>query len=133
MNILLEHIHLNVHSIEATEQFLLAAMPEFKRRGGNFLSGYGEWVHLGTEDCYVALTESPGTKIPQPIRHIGLVTENIDALIARMEKAGYQPSDRSEMHSHPHRRRIYFIDRNGLSWEFIEYLSFDVSRRNDYS
>lgn len=133
MHLLIEHVHLNVDSIQATEHFLLVAMPHFKRRGGDYEKGYGSWVHIGNDDCYMAVTEVPGTQIPPAVRHIGLVTDNIDALMARLKKAGYLPSDSSELDTHPYRRRIYYIDGNGLSWEFIQYLSNDVSRRNDYS
>jgi len=133
MQCLLEHIHLNVHSIEATEKFLSVAMPQFERRGGDSDSSYGAWVHLGNEDCYIALTELPGTKIPGSMRHIGLVTSKLDDMVKRLDEAGYQPADSSELETHPYRRRIYYIDDNGLSWEFVEYLTADASQRNDYS
>ena len=41
MQVLLEHIHLNLDSIEVTEQFLLTAMSRFLRRGSDFEGGYG--------------------------------------------------------------------------------------------
>lgn len=133
MQRLLEHIHLNVDSITATERFLLTAIPQFTLRGGGSEQGYRKWVHIGNEDCYIALTESPGTVIPDSIRHIGIVTEELDNLIERLHAAGYSASDSSEIDTHPHRRRIYYIDDNGLSWEFVEYLTSDVAQRNDYS
>jgi hypothetical protein len=33
---------------------------------------------------------------------------------------------------HPHRRRVYFADREGNDWEFVEYASDRPEERNDY-
>ena len=133
MKRLLEHIHLNVDSIAATEQFLLNAIPDFKKRGGGNEAAYGKWVHIGDDSTYIALTEVPGTEIPDAFRHIGIVTKDLDGLVNRLGEAGFQPSDCSELDTHPYRRRIYYIDDNGLSWEFVGYLTAAVSQRNDYS
>ena len=130
---ILEHIHVDVDSIEATEEFLLLAMPELQRRGAGDAEGFGNWVHLGTEDCYIALTEVAGAVIPEELRHIGLVVDDIDGLMSRLAIVGFQPSDDSALNSHPHRRRVYYFDNNGLPWEFVQYLSEDSALRNDYS
>ena len=53
--------------------------------------------------------------------------------MARLAVAGMQPSDVSALDEHPYRRRVYYIDGNGLDWEFVEYLSEDLACRNDYS
>ena len=130
---LLEHIHVNVDSIAATEAFLQVAAPEFKRRGGGNASGYGPWAHFGTENGYIALTEVKGSKSLQTLRHIGLVVDDIEALMARLTEAGIEPADASSLNTHPHRRRVYYIDGNGLDWEFVQYLTEDPAQRNDYS
>ena len=130
---ILEHIHVNVDSIEATESFLRAALPEIVRRGGGHADEYGEWVHLGTAREYIALTEVQGTQIPAELRHIGLVVDDVESLMTRLERAGFQPSDSSALDSNPYRRRVYYIDDNGLPWEFVQYLSEDATLRNDYS
>ena len=122
---LLEHIHVNVDSIEATETFLQAALPEISRRGAGESAGYGRWAHYGSEDSYIALTEVRGTRIPRELRHIGLVVDDIESLISRLQAAGFAPADNSALDSHPHRRRVYYIDGNGLDWEFVQYLSDD--------
>ena len=72
------------------------AVPQFKRRGGDFDASYGAWVHLGPEECYIALTEAPGTEIPESMRHIGLVTSELDDMVKRLEGAGYKPADASK-------------------------------------
>lgn len=130
---LLEHIHLSVDSIEATERFLQAAMPQFVRRGGGNAPGYGEWVHLGSDSSYIALTEVKGAKAIRNLRHIGLIVEDIDKVIGGLKSAGFIPSDESALDEHPHRRRVYYVDPNGVDWEFVEYLSDNPVQRNDYS
>ncbi len=130
---LLEHIHVNVDSIAATEAFLQAAAPEFKRRGGGNAEGFGTWAHFGTDNSYIALTEVKGSRPAQALRHIGLVVDDVEALMARLSAVGFEPADASELNVHPHRRRVYYIDGNGLDWEFVQYLSEDLELRNDYS
>lgn len=130
---LLEHIHISVKSIDRTAAFLLAALPEMRRRGGGVVAGYGTWVHLGTEQSYIALTEVVDANSMPELRHIGLVVDDIEALINRLAEAGYTPADDSAVDSHRYRRRVYYVDGNGLYWEFVQYLSDDPALRNDYS
>ena len=65
------------------------------------------------------------------LNHVGYVVDDGEALIHRLEAAGYEQSRHVE--AHPHRRRIYFKDGNGLEWEFVQYFSDDPAERNDYS
>ncbi|NKB32073.1 MAG: VOC family protein [Pseudomonadales bacterium] len=130
---ILEHIHVNVDSIEKTAAFLRSALPELACRGSGDAVGFGRWAHFGDDNSYIALTEVKGTRIPKELRHIGLVVEDIDALMTRLAAAGYDPADPSALNEHPYRRRVYYIDGNGLDWEFIQYLTDNVKHRNDYS
>jgi len=130
---ILEHIHLSVASINVTERFLKLAIPQYSPRGGGVDELYGKWLHIGTATNYIALTEVKGAKPIKNLRHIGLVVDDIDALIGRLQTAGIEPSDVSALDGHPHRRRVYYCDGNGLDWEFVEYLSEDPAKRNDYS
>ena len=136
---MLEHIHVNVDSITKTEEFMAIALPEFTRRGGDVerISESGEdlngWAHIGNSTCYIALTERAGAESMKDLRHIGVVVDDVEALMSRLSAAGYEPADDSALDSHPHRRRVYYIDGNGLDWEFIEYLSARDEERNDYS
>jgi len=130
---ILEHIHVGVRSLAASERFLQAAVPEFTTRGGGDAPGYGPWLHIGTDSNYIALTEVSDAKPMVDLRHIGLVVDDIEALIARLASAGFEPADSSALDTHPYRRRVYYIDDNGIDWEFVEYLSDDPSQRNDYS
>ena len=60
--------------------------------------------------------------------HFAYVTSNIDAVILRLEKAGFSiAKDGSE---EPHRKNIYFTDPAGFEIEFVQYLSDIPQQRN---
>jgi len=39
---------------------------------------------------------------------------------------------RIPINNHPHRKRVYFHDADGNDWEFVQYFTADVAKRNDY-
>ena len=58
MTVRLEHANLFVRDIDATIHFLQTAFPEFRiRLDGMDPRGF-RWVHIGTDDTYIALTQS---------------------------------------------------------------------------
>ena len=65
------------------------------------------------------------------VNHVGFVVDDVDALYVRMQAAGYRegfvPSP------HPYRKRAYFLDPDGMEYEFVEYYSKEAAERNDYS
>jgi catechol 2,3-dioxygenase-like lactoylglutathione lyase family enzyme len=140
---ILEHANITVESVKESIKFLEAAFPESTIRGEGHLHGdasLGRWVHFGTDTFYVALqenaTNSPRSDVTYEhdgINHIGFVVEELDALLSRMRDRGYELSPASAMEDHPHRRRAYLFDGNGVEWEFVEYLSDERSERNDYT
>ena len=138
MSIRLEHANLCVRNVDEMARFLRTAFPEFGVRGeGKTVLG-SRWLHVGTDDTYLALqeasaepaeawvpySEKPGTN------HLGFHVPDAEALRQRMREAGYQES--TVPNRHPHRRRVYFHDREGNDWEFVEYMSEDPAERNDY-
>lgn len=127
----LEHANIRVQSIDASVRFLTAAFPEFKIRGRGETDGR-PWVHIGTDDTYIALDESTENRTARgPLNHLGFVVDDVDALADRLQAAGYQEDFIAP--AHPHRKRRYFLDADDIQWEFVEYLSDDPSERNDYS
>ena len=138
MSVRLEHANLCVRDIEETAKFLRTAFPEFRVRseGKNILGS--RWMHIGTADTYIALSQAaaepaekwvpygqkPGTN------HLGYEVDDVEALRKRMLAAGYE--DSTVPNDHPHRRRVYFYDSEGNDWEFVEYRSDDPAERNDY-
>ncbi len=137
MSAKLEHANMVVRDIDAMTRFLQIAFPEFQVRGGGGPSGR-RWVHVGTDDSYLALSEATAESATrrQPytgepgINHLGYEVDDVDALRARLIEAGYRES--TVPNSHPHRKRVYFYDGEGNDWEFVQYFSDDPAERNDY-
>jgi len=107
------------------------AFPDFRIRGGGEVDGK-HWLHVGTDDTYIALNESSDiSSALGTLNHLGFVVQDVDALAERMREAGYREGA-SEL-AHPHRKRRYFFDTEDTEWEFVEYFSDDPAQRNDYS
>ena len=135
----LEHANLTVRDIDATIRFLQTAFPEFRIRFDCNEPRGTRWVHIGTDDCYICLTQStvvskdrsrPYSGLPG-INHLGYEVDDVEALRERLKSAGYQ--DSTFPNNHPYRKRIYFHDPDGNDWEFVQYLSGDPAKRNDYT
>ncbi len=138
MSIRLEHANLCVRNVDKMASFLRTAFPEFRVRGGGQTILGSRWMHVGTDDTYIALQESsqepaeawvpysqkPGTN------HLGYEVDDVEALRKRLLEAGY--GETTVPNRHPHRRRIYFHDPEGNDWEFVQYSSDDPAERNDY-
>jgi catechol 2,3-dioxygenase-like lactoylglutathione lyase family enzyme len=139
MNVRLEHANLIVRDLEGTLRFLRAAFPEFRVRGEGRTWQGTRWVHVGTDESYLALSEAtrePAERwVPYAgkpgLNHLGFEVEDAEALRARLRAAGY--ADSTVPNAHPHRKRVYFHDAEGNDWEFVQYLSDDPALRNDYA
>lgn len=140
MSCYFEHANITVTDLDAVVSFVTTAVPEFVIRGQGekvYESGPRKWLHLGTDSSYVALVQArPDTKlqeqaIPNPgLNHLGVVVDDADGVQERLRQAGYEES--LVVEPHPYRKRVYFNDPNGNEWEFIEYLTDEPSKRNEY-
>jgi catechol 2,3-dioxygenase-like lactoylglutathione lyase family enzyme len=139
MSTRLEHANICVRNIDAMLRFLQTAFPEFRIRADHTDADGSRWVHVGTDETYIALTEAwePG---PQPftpysglpgINHLGFEVDDAAALRERMLAGGFEES--TVPNAHPHRQRVYFLDPEGNDWEFVQYLSALPAERNDYA
>ena len=127
----LEHANLTVRNIDETVRFLRTAFPEFAIRGEGINQG-NRWLHVGTDDSYIALNESSeGHSESGPLNHLGFAVDDVNAIVSRLLAAGFQEGFIAP--EHPHRSRKYFFDADGIEWEFVEYASGDPAQRNDYS
>lgn len=130
-----EHANIAVTDVDEAIRFFSTAMPDFRVRHD---SGYGprRCVHLGTDLTYISINQMPDPADTQfkrdcpGYRHIGFVVDDADALRERMLSAGYREGFVPE--PHPHRKRVYFIDNDGMDYEFVQYYSDDYEKRNDY-
>jgi len=140
----LEHVNIVVRAIAPTERFLLAAFPEWRRRGeggGEWAGVPRRWAHIGDDDHYVTLNEF---LVPEGARgrhrdlqssepglaHLGFAVADLDVVIRRLKDAGFEPDHWGEVH--PHRRNIYYLDDEGLEFEFVEYQSDIPEEKNLY-
>jgi catechol 2,3-dioxygenase-like lactoylglutathione lyase family enzyme len=139
MTLRLDHANLAVRDLDETLRFLRTAMPELRIRAEGKTWEGERWLHVGTDDFYLALngaSEAPAEAwVPYAgkpgTNHLGFEVDDVDALRARMRAAGYR--DSTPPNAHPHRKRVYFCDRAGNDWEFVQYLSDDPAERNDYA
>ncbi|MCW8092024.1 VOC family protein [Alteromonas sp. ASW11-130] len=135
----LEHLNLIVKDMDKTLSFYQAAFPHWKVRGEGVGEWYGtgrRWLHFGDDYTYLTFNNN-GRGINRNLQsndmglaHFAFVTDNIDAVINRLQKSGYSV-DKAGANAR-FRKNCYFIDPNGYEVEFVEYLSDLPNERNLY-
>lgn len=133
----LEHLNLFVPNLEDTLKFYRAAFQHWWIRDEGNGERYGKprmWVHFGDDHHYLALSE-PGEGTNRNLEgnsvglaHFAYVTNNIEAVTARLTSAGYAIASHGA--DEPFRKNVYFIDPAGFEVEFVEYLSDIPAERN---
>ena len=139
MTVRLEHANLIVRDIDQTIRFLQTAFPEFRIRHDGRDPNGSRWVHIGTDETYIALTQAtvdaPNPRKPYAgivgVNHLAYEVDDVDSLRERLTAAGY--TDSTVANKHPYRKRAYFYDADGNDWEFIQYLCDDPRKRHDYT
>lgn len=119
-------------------RFVQTSFPEFGIRADRTDADGSRWVHVGTDETYLALTAASQPRDPswepysgQPgVSHLGVEVDDAAGLRGRMLAVGFEES--TVPNSHPYRRRVYFLDPDDNDWEFVEYLSADPAKRHDY-
>ena len=137
MTIRMEHANLHVRHFDDAVRFLKTAFPEFQVRSESVSEGK-RWMHIGTDETYIALNETDIDRSPNTeaydgkpgVNHLGYEVDDVEGLRERLSAAGFK--DSTYPNSHPHRKRVYFYDADGNDWEFVQYLTDDVALRNDY-
>jgi catechol 2,3-dioxygenase-like lactoylglutathione lyase family enzyme len=133
----LEHVNLVVKDIDKSLEFYQAAFPHWRIRDrgeGSWSGKPRSWVHFGDDYQYLVFGDNGEgenrdlTGHQVGLAHFAFVTQNIDAVIGRLAKAGFDID--KEGADEPHRRNIYFIDPDGFEVEFIQYLSDLPEQRN---
>jgi catechol 2,3-dioxygenase-like lactoylglutathione lyase family enzyme len=131
----IEHANINVGNIDEAIRFVTTAIPEFRVRGRGEVDGR-PWVHVGTESSYLALNEFESDAKPagefgrEPLNHLGFVVDDAAALAERLAAAGYREGFVAP--AHRYRIRKYFLDADGMEWEFVQYLTDDPALQNEY-
>jgi Glyoxalase/Bleomycin resistance protein/Dioxygenase superfamily len=136
----LEHANLTVPRIEPVLDFLLTALPEWRGRGGDTMDWYGRrirWLHVGSDTHYLALQEGGEGEFAHwqshqsGVKHLGLVVDDLDAVMGRLDVAGYAMDHPGS--PHPHRRSAYYGIDGFVQIEFVQYLSIVAAERNAYA
>lgn len=93
-----------------------------------------DWVHIGTDDSYVAFrTPYDGAPYTPDMgyrqNHFGIVVDNLEWVLARIEGLGLSYTIKGK---HPYRSRAYVRDPDDYEIEIVYYHSQDARERNDY-
>jgi catechol 2,3-dioxygenase-like lactoylglutathione lyase family enzyme len=135
-----EHANLTVRDLPDVTNLLLYALPDWRIRGEGRMLWFGKeirWLHVGSDTSYLALQDGGEGAHPDwrgstvGMKHVGFVVASLDDTLHRLAAAGYGVDHWGS--EHPHRRSAYVLAREGLQFEFVEYLSEEASERNDYS
>lgn len=139
-DITLEHVNITVTDLDRALRFLTTALPAWRVRGGGEMDWFGKpirWVHVGSDDVYVAL--QGGGQGPGPhwqghgtgVKHLGLVVQQLDATVARLQQAGFAIDHWGGETAH--RRSVYFMVGTDFQIELVHYLSAEPALRNAYA
>lgn len=131
MDAYIEHANISVSDLNEAVRFLTTAVPEFHVRGRGTNNGE-RWLHIGTSSSYLALNETGDKERirARKLNHIGFVVNDVGPVRSRLLEAGYREGFVAAPNAD--RRRLYFLDQDGLEWEFVQYFSDDPARRNRY-
>lgn len=134
----LEHLNLIVKDIVKALTFYKAAFPHWRVRSKGVSDWYGvqrNWLHFGDDYQYLTLNDN-GTGSNRDLvghqvglAHFAFVTNNLDAVIARLEEVGFTADKYGA--DNPHRKNAYFIDPSGYEVEFVQYLTDLPEERNN--
>lgn len=136
----LEHANITVQHIEPVLQLLLTALPGWRVRGQGSMPWFGKtvrWLHVGDDQQYLALLDggegAPAhwTSHAVGVKHLGLVVDDLDAVVARLAGAGITMDHPGG--THPHRRSAYYHLADLVQLEFMQYLSAEPAQRHDYA
>jgi catechol 2,3-dioxygenase-like lactoylglutathione lyase family enzyme len=114
----LEHANISVRDIEALIRFLKTAFSDFQVRGEGICNGV-RWVHVGTNDTYIALNQAnadserhrkPYSGEEPGVNHLAYEVDNVESLRASLKAAGYRESTPPERAS-PQEARLLLRSR----------------------
>jgi len=123
---ILEHINLTVSDPQKTAALLVDLFGwKIRWEGASMDDGYT--VHVGTTSQYLALyaTGTPAKsneenyKTLNGLNHIALTVDDLDAMKAKVVKAGFKPHNFGEYEPG---RRFYFNDHDDIEYEIVSYL-----------
>ncbi|MFM9935768.1 MAG: VOC family protein [Novosphingobium sp.] len=118
----LEHVNIRVSDPDRTADLLTRLCGWHERwRGPSALGGWT--IHLGSDSDYIGLYQGesplPGPfSKGQPLNHIGIVVNDLDAAERIVIEAGLKPFNHGDYEPG---RRFYIFDWDGIEWELVSY------------
>ncbi|WP_170605949.1 VOC family protein [Ruegeria arenilitoris] len=121
----LEHTNFTVRDPQATAAWMKDVFDWKVRWEGPAIAG-GYTVHVGSQHTYLALYAPNNPKITGEssydivggLNHVGVLVEDIDAMEAKVRKAGFEPHNHADYEPG---KRFYFDDDDGIEFEVIQY------------
>lgn len=120
----IEHVNITVSDPDASARKLSDIFGWQVRWQGPSMAG-GYTVHVGGAHDYLALyTGAGGQHEPvsypkgQPLQHIGIEVDDLDAVEAKVIAAGFEPVNHGDYEPG---RRFYFLDADGIEFEVVSY------------
>ena len=123
-NATLEHVNITVSDPQRSAALLRDLFGWHIRWEGPSMSD-GHTIHIGTDDAYIALYTNPDVQAAdpmfnkgEPMNHIGVTVDDLDAVEAKVAAAGLTPFSHGD---YDPGRRFYFFDWDGIEFEVVSY------------
>ena len=120
----IEHVNHNVRDPDRAAAAIERIFGWSIRWAGPGRAG-GRTVHVGSRDCYFALStagDRPYAEgdfpLGRPLNHVAIEVDDLDAVEARVVDAGFTPFAHGDYEPG---RRFYFLDGDGVEFEVVSY------------
>lgn len=121
----IEHVNVTVSDPERAARLMMTLFDWRVRWQGPARLG-GHTIHVGSDSHYVALYTGRDVAYTaddfakgQPLNHIGVEVDDLDATEVRVVAAGLRPYGHE---AYDPGRRFYFLDPDGIEYEVVSYL-----------
>ena len=120
----MEHANVTVRNPQRSAALLHDLFGWHIRWEGPSMSA-GHTIHIGSDDQYIALYSNADAQARQgtfakgqPLNHLGIVVDDLEAAERRVVAAGLDPFNHDD---YAPGRRFYFYDDNGIEFEIVSY------------
>jgi catechol 2,3-dioxygenase-like lactoylglutathione lyase family enzyme len=120
----LEHVNVTVSNPERAARLMEELFGWQVRWKGPARDG-GHTIHVGSKEHYLALYTGRDVAYTaddfakgQPLNHVGIEVDDLDATEARVVAAGLKPFSHD---NYDPGRRFYFLDPDGIEYEVVSY------------
>jgi catechol 2,3-dioxygenase-like lactoylglutathione lyase family enzyme len=120
----IEHVNVTVSDPNRAAR-LMAALFDWRVRWQGPARDGGLTIHVGSDDHYIALYSGKDVAYTaddfakgQPLNHIGVEVDDLDAIEAKVVAAGLTPFSHADYEPG---RRFYFLDPDGIEYEVVSY------------